>query len=446
LLLSCSPGRAARVDETAFQDVVVRPGDTLWSIAHKYLKDPARWDEIAKYNRLPTADATVALPGMTLRVPVKLIKSGLRAAHLVYEVNRVLHRRRDTADWRESRMGLELFAGDSLRTLEDSRARVKFLNKELLSLEPDSMAEIKPADPDADVVLKSGSLFAGHSRVATSSARVTPRTRETRFSASIEPDLTTRVEVYKGVAAVDAQGSEVDVPAGMQTRVRPGLAPEIPRLLENAPALEARAQEFASAAAVGGGAAPHPRADEAAPTPSIDAATLRGDIDSLSVGVPILGYHVQAASDRQFKDVVFNRKYENGERFSPGDAGLAPGAYWWRLAVVDLLGTEGPFSEPRYYTVGVKHGERAKGAALGEMLTVISPEEGATLDRGEVRVVGVLRDDSLRLEVGGKPVRIDEDGNFVAVVPLKDGDNEIELVVSDGKGSVTRVTRRVTRR
>ena len=446
LFLSGPPARAADESGSAFQDVVVRPGDTLWSIAHRYLKDPARWDEILKHNRLPTSDPTVALPGMTLRVPVKLIKAGLRAAHLVYEVNRVLYRRRDTANWNGSKTGMELFQGDSLRTLEDSRARVKFLNKELLSLEPDSMAVIKPADEDADVVLKSGSVFAGHARVVTASARVTPRTLETRYSASIEPDLTTRVEVFRGVAAVDAQGSEVDVPAGMQTRVRPGLAPEIPRKLENAAALDSRAQEFASAAAVGGGVAPNPRGIEEAPAASADAATLRGDIDSLSVGVPILGFHIQAAGDRVFKKVVFDRKYESDERFYPADAALPPGAYWWRIAVVDLLGAEGPYAEPRYYTVGVKRVERAPEAALGDMLTVFSPVSGAEISGESVRVVGVLRDDTLHLEVAGKPVRIDADGNFVAFVPLKDGITDIEIVVSDGKGNTTRVSRHVTRR
>ena len=446
LLLSGVSARAADESSAALQDVVVRPGDTLWSIAHRYLKDPARWDEILKHNRLPTSDPTVALPGMTLRVPVKLIKNSLRAAHLVYEINRVLHRHRDTADWKDSKMGMELFQGDSLRTLEDSRARVKFLNTELLSLEPNSMAVIKPADQDEDLFLKSGSVFVGHSRVATASVRVTPRTLETRYSASIEPDLTTRVEVYRGVAAVDAQGSEVDVPAGMQTRVRPGLAPEIPRKVENAPMLESRAEEFASAAAAGGGAAPNPRGIDEAPAASADAATLRGDIDSLSVGVPILGFHIQAASDREFKKVVFDRKYESDERFYPADAALSPGAYWWRIAVVDLLGTEGPYAAPRYYTVGVKRAERAPGAALGEMLTVFSPVSGAEVSGESVRVVGVLRDDTLLLQVAGSPVRIDADGNFVAYVPLKDGVNDIEIVVSDGKGNTTRVSRHVTRR
>ena len=448
LFLGAGTARAVQ-EETALQNVVVRPGDTLWSIAHKYLKDPARWDEIVKHNRLPTADPTVALPGMTLRVPVNLIKNALRAAQLVYEVNRVLYRRRDTADWKGSRMQMELYQGDWLRTLEESRARVKFLNKELLSLEPNSMAVIKPVEEDADVVLKSGSVFAGHARVVTASARVTPRTQETRYAASIESDLTTRVEVFKGVAAVEAQGSEVDVPAGMQTRVRAGLAPEVPRQLENAPVLEARAQEFASAAAVGGGAAPNPRGGEINETltpPSADAATLRGDIASLSVGVPILGFHVQASGDRDFKKLLFDRKYDNDERFSPADANLPPGAYWWRIAAVDLLGTEGTYSAARRYTVGVKRGERDPTAALDDLLTVLSPAEGATLTSDFARVVGVLRDDTLHLTIAGNPVRIDTDGNFVSVVRLEDGLNEIEIDLSDGKGNTARRSRRLIRK
>lgn len=446
LLLACPARARAEGADTSFQNVVVKPGDTLWSISHTYLKDPSRWDEILKHNRLPTSDPTVALPGMTLRVPVRLIKQSLRAAHLVYAINRVLFRRKDTADWRGSSSKMELFQGDSLRTLEESRARVRFLNKEILSLEPNSMAVIKPVDGDADVVLRSGSIFAGRARVVTANARVTPRTRDTRYSASVEADLTTKVEVFKGAAGVEAQGSKVEVSAGMETRVRPGLAPEIPRPLQNLPELEARAQEFDSAVAVGGGPAPNPRTSLPTPEADADADSLRGDVDSLHVGVPILGFHMQASRTRDFSKVVFDRKYDSDERFSSADAGLAPGAYWWRVAIVDLLGVEGDFSTPRFYTVGLKRPERREGEDLGRMLTIVTPEEGETVDDDHVRFAGVLRDDRLRLEVGGHAVRIDADGNWVATVPLRRGLNQVVLVVSDGRGNETRVSRRVNMR
>lgn len=446
LLALATPGRA-QSDPDSFQIVVVKPGDTMWAIANKYLKDPSRWDELLKYNRLPTKDPTVALPGLSLRVPVRLIKVHLRAAHLVYSVNRVLYRRKETPAWKSGKLSMELFQGDTVRTLEESKARVKLLNKELLSLEPNSMAVIKPLDRDGDIELKSGSVFAGRARVVTASALVTPRTKDTRYAASIEADLTTRVEVFKGAAGVEAQGSKVEVPAGMSTRVSPGLAPEVPRAIRNLPELETRAYEYASAVKVGGGAAPEPRGPAGLPpTPEADADSLRGDLQSLRVGLPIAGYLVQAATDRDFKNIVLDKKFEAEDRLRPGEEGLKPGAYWWRIAIVDLLGTEGRFSDPRYYTVGIKRPSSAIPVDLKNAIVIASPAEEAYIDADNTRVSGILRDDRLRVSVNDKPVRADADGNFVATVALKPGMNEILIKVTDPKGNSTEISRRVTRR
>ncbi len=438
------PARAAGAD-VQFQNVLVRPGDTLWSISHTYLKDPTKWDEILKYNRLPSADPTVALPGMTLRVPITLIKVSKRAAYLVYSVNKVLFRRTDHADWKDSKNSMELYQGDTLRTLEDSRARVKFLNTELLSLEPNSMAVIKPVLEDADIVLKSGAVFAGRARVVTRNAVITPRTKDTRYSARVGSDLSTKVEVYTGLAAVAAQGSTVEVPAGMETRVAQGLAPEVPKPLSDPATLEARAAEFNSAIAVGGRPAPNPRAQLLAPKADVDVGELRGDIDALHVGVPIQGFHIQAALDPEFKNKVFDRKYDSDERFNPADAGLKAGSYWWHVAITDLLGVEGRFSEPRQFSLGIKRIERPASEEINRKLTVFSPAEGSTINADHVNFVGVLRDERLTLEVNGRTVRLDRDGNWAADVALKVGVNQIELLISDGKGNAVRMVRRVTR-
>ncbi len=445
-VVSAPPARAEE-DSDAFQVVVVKPGDTMWAIANKYLKDPARWDEILKHNRLPTKDPTVALPGMTLRVPVRLIKAQLRAAHLVYAINRVLYRSKETASWKPGKLAMELFQGDTVRTLDESKARVKLLDKELLSLEPNSMAVIKPMDREGDLELKAGSVFAGRARVITASALVTPRTRDTRYSASVEADLTTRVEVFKGVAGVEAQGSTVDVPAGMSTRVQPGLAPEVPRAIINLPELESRALEYASAVKVGGGAAPEPRGPAATVTvPEADADSLRGDLTSLRLGMPIMGYHVQAATDKEFKDLAFDKQYEPEDRLRPSEEGLKPGSYWWRIAIVDLLGTEGRFSDPRYYSVGLKRASAPVTEDLTKAVNIASPSEGAYVDADTVRLIGVLRDDRLRVAVAGKPIRTDADGNFSVTLPLVDGMNEFVITITDPKGNSTQISRRVTRR
>ena len=180
--------------------------------------------------------------------------------------------------------------------------------------------------------------------------------------------------------------------------------------------------------------------------PEADADSLRADLTSLTVGMPIMGYHVQAATDKDFKDMVFDKHYESDDRLRPADEGLKPGAYWWRIAVVDLLGTEGRFAESRYYTVGIRRAPVAVNEDLKKSLTIVAPAEGAYVDTDNVKLIGVLRDDRLRVEVGGKSVRTDADGNFSITLPLKDGMNEFVITVADPAGNSTQISRRVTRR
>jgi hypothetical protein len=94
-------------------------------------------------------------------------------------------------------MKMEVIQGDTLRTLEESKARVLFLNRDLLNLDQNSMAVVKPSeDPDADISLRRGSVFAGRARVVTATALITPRSGDTRYAASVDSALTTKVEVF----------------------------------------------------------------------------------------------------------------------------------------------------------------------------------------------------------------------------------------------------------
>ena len=83
---------------------------------------------------------------------------------------------------------------------------------------------------------------------------------------------------------------------------------------------------------------------------------------------------------------------------------------------------------------------------LKHAVTITTPAEDASIDADTVRVSGVVRDDRLSVEVNGKRMRADADGNFVSTVALKDGMNEIVITVLDGKGNSTQISRRVNRR
>ena len=435
------PASASSVTSERMQNVVVAPGDTLWSISNKWLADPTKWDEILKHNRLPSSDPTVALPGMTLRVPVKLIKVSLRAAHLTYFVNLVTRRAKDTPAWKNVSLGLELYRGDTLRTHEDSRARVMLLDKELLGLEPNSMAVIKPSE-DSDLVLSRGSVYAGKAKVVAGTARVTPHSADTRYAATIEPNLTTKVEVFRGTATVSAQGGSVDVPAGMETLVPPGMLPLPPRLNTSMALLEIRDHEYTSSLTTGGGFAPDPRPAPPAREPEGDVESVRGDISVLRIGQPIKGYHVQASSTSDFRRIEFDRLYDEGERFVSEDVGLKPGVYWWRVAAIDLLGTQGRYNSPHYYSIGLKRRD-TDNEIMSEMLTIIAPEENSETGADAVRAAGILRDLRLLLDINGVPVKTDEDGNFSITVRVKYGKTSVTFTLTDPKGNTSYVTRHV---
>jgi hypothetical protein len=434
-----------------FQNVVVRQGDTLWGIAKTYLKDPSKWDQILKYNRLPSSDPTVALPGMTLRVPISLIKESLRAAKLIYMINRVLFRRRETADWKGTTEGMELYRGDSIKTMDASKAKVRFLNADLLSLDPNSLAVIKPMHEDYDVELKTGGLFVGRSRVVTASARITPKTSDTQYSARVKSDLSTLVEVYTGVAAVEGQGKVVDVKAGMASEVKLGLAPSVPTKIADLPDFEARAAEFNGQGTTGlsrvklaAGAQLPTGAGADDINNAGDAGGLRADVNTLSVGVPISGYRVEGARTRNFEKLVFDKVFDPDSKIDLTNENVPPGVYWFRIALIDLLGVEQTFSSPRLYSVGLGSQVQKVGVDLKGSFVVSKPlgDEDVAVD--VYTVVGRVSADNLSVKINGKPARQDEEGNFSLEIKLSDGPNTIEVSVSDPNGNVETLSRRVT--
>jgi hypothetical protein len=446
-----TPSQAA--DPTAekrFQNVTVKPGDTLWSISHTWLKDPAKWDEILKYNHIPSSDPTVALPGMSLRVPISLIKEEMRAATVVFRVNRVEYRRQDTVQWKPAEEQMQLNRGDSLHTFDSAKAKVQFVNNQLLSLDANSLVIIKPLARDYDVDLKGGGVFVGHSRVVTASARIIPKTADTEYSAKVGTDLSTLVEVYKGAAAVDAQGKTVEVPAGMSAEVQLGMAPGVPKLIADLPSFEARAAGFngevtpgRSRLNAGAGVSMAAQATAEDINASGDMNSLGADMKSLSIGQPVSGYHVQASRTRDFSSLVFDKSYSIDENIRLGDENIPPGVYWWRVAVVDLLGAELPFSAPRLYSAGVT---RAAGESMqvSSSFRLLMPAADETVYEESYRVTGVVKSENLTVLVDGKPVRSDESGNFFSTVKLKPGVNVVSIQVRDSYGHGTTLTRRLT--
>jgi hypothetical protein len=455
LALSLWAGAAARAD-VELQDVLVKPGDTLWGISQKFLQDPSRWDEILKHNRLPSSDPAVALPGMILRVPVYLIKEDLRAAKLVLRINQVLFRRKETADWKPTTENMELFRNDSLRTLDESRARVKFLNEDLLQLDANSMAVIKPLNRDYDVELKRAGTFIGRAKIVTASARITPQTKDTKYAATVRNDLSTLVEVYTGKANVEAEGQTVAVGAGMATNVKIGLAPSVPNKIADLPAFEARIAQFETG--VGGGASTSRAAVSVsgsgvraglgnAPSSGSGASLapsgdeLKAEVDLQRVGEPISGYRVQISPNQEFDRVVFDKSVDSDEELKPWELRFPPGRYWVRLALIDLLGTQGRYAAPKMYNFSNGRLSRVKTDLLSRV-TLTRPAADEVVESSDYRVAGRARD-GVNITINGRPARVDGDGNFGLGLVLSPGENTIRVTLMDDGGNTDQITRRV---
>jgi hypothetical protein len=201
---------SASIFAEVLQEITVKEGDTLWSVANYFLKDPQKWPELLKYNKLPSSDLNVILPGMRLKVPILLIKENLRAAHLVYLLNDVRYRRNTQAEWKQAFVDMELYNEDGLHTLGASQARVKFPSGELLQMDENSLIILKPEKAREEVDLLSGGVRASKTKVLTSASivgpRIEPKGPAPDFRTKVKEDKSTLVEVYEGIVDVTAQG------------------------------------------------------------------------------------------------------------------------------------------------------------------------------------------------------------------------------------------------
>ncbi|MBI2071278.1 MAG: LysM peptidoglycan-binding domain-containing protein [Elusimicrobia bacterium] len=434
LIVICFAAALNAQESRYFQNVTILPGDTLWSLAQRYLKDPKRWPEILKHNTLPNSDPTVALPGQTLKIPVLLIKDELRAAKLFEAVNTVEYRRRQAAEWTRARPDIELYQEDGLRTGSVSQAKVRFAVGEDLTLESNSFAIIRPdrltEDLGRGVSLVSGALRSRGVRLLTQTARVIPRTKETDFHARIRDDLATIVEVFRGITDVEAKGQSLTVREGFGTVVPVGGAPEKPLPLPPLPKT---------------GAAPEPgraqgvdadliRAQAAADGFVIRDGQLtfrggasKGPASEGSEASVMNNFHIQIARDPNESTIVWEDSQALTRDLSFGRIGLKDGVYYFRVAFRDRLGFEGPYSPWRRMTVDTKP---------PDLVVEQPPASERTVDENPVLIAGLTEPKAL-VTIESRPVTVGEDGRFQTRWPLNPGRNYLHLAAVDESGNRT---------
>lgn len=432
-----APAPAATAPEKT-QAIKVMPGDTLWSIAQKYLKDPKRWNVILKHNSLPTSDPTVALPGMTLKVPTEELKEKYQAATLLDMERSVSFREVESPAWNPATSKMELFEDWGLRTQDQSWARVTFHNGGLLKLDANSMAILKsPKKADYELELKRGTIHTTVARVVTPSARIVPKGGDTKYSAQILDDLSTRVKVYKGAADVqDLKGTKsVEVKAGFTTDIALNRSPSTPTKMPNVDlsmAPEIRGLDGRSDAVV--------KLRTGAPS-APGAGSLGADLAALAVGLPVAAYRVQISRAPDFAKPVFDKKFDSGDTIDLSRAGLKDGSFFVRARIIDLLGDEGKWSPAKPYRPG--GGEDVQSLAFTGALEVTRPEEEEVrVKASRYRILGRASKD-LSVLINGERVTKDTDGAFSTEVLLKAGANNFRIEGTDVGGNDKVIIRKI---
>lgn len=227
----------------------VRPGETLHSIASRYLKDPGRWRDLWALNP-HVVDADRLTPGERLLVT---LPPGSRSdAARVTELSGSVEGRPAPIPWRDAAES-DLFVNrDGVRTAESSSASLEFadgvrfvltesslvfLRRSREELEVfESTIEILEGEGDIQAVgMASGALdievLAGDVRLGAAAGE--SGTASTR--ARIDPSGRSQVMVFDGAGEVSAGGQSVDVPDGMGLSVPQGSPPPPPKPLPPTP-------------------------------------------------------------------------------------------------------------------------------------------------------------------------------------------------------------------
>ncbi len=138
------------------------------------------------------------------------------------------------------------------------------------------------------------------------------------------------------------------------------------------------------------------------------------------------GYWFEVAGDPGFNQMIATEWGIKELGFEV--AGLAPGAYYWRVAALDELGLPGKWSEVR--------GFEMRQDSTPPFLTLLAPSNGVLVELPEVEVLGAS-EVGVVLTVNGVPTDVAADGGFATTLTLLPGANQIVLKAVDPAGNVS---------
>lgn len=415
----------AQIPSTAVRDGwhTVRPGESLWVIAARYLGSDTEWKTIHALNPQIKNPHRIA-PGQRIRVKVLPQYSGDLAK--VVKISRRVEEQLTPHPWTASTVENLLNPRDGVRTFEASSSEILFADNSRLVVSEDSLVFLGRAgkveqttrrdeieivmgqgDFDGSLEAKSREFVVGGSRIKPAEGGAI-QTRLRRFDSG-----NSQVMVYEGESAVESGGTSQKVERGMGTQMKDGEAPAPPERLLTA--AEPQSPEAASEWRVA--------------SPPFAWSTVDG----------AASYVLEVCGDQECAELV--ALFGGLEQVEYRAAELEAGSFFWRVTPVSASGLDGYPSATTPFTI-LSTGVDTTAPAIATRFTGTQIEREGTLYLG---VGAKLEVDVEELESGIDLVWADLDGErrSLAMVegPWEPGRHEVVVRAQDraGNGSASEV-------
>lgn len=320
LVAEAAPPDATAAESGPMWLYTVRRGDTLITIAARYLERVDRWPVVRKLNQID--DPTRLIPGTILRIPAVMLRRAPAEVTVESSSGSVRWRAVDH-EWKPVSRGQCLEPGSTIETLEGGSALLRLADGSTLTLSPHSQVVFDVLSAyagglmvDTRLRLQNGQADV-HANPARSSNRrlqiFTPSAqavvRGTQFRIGVDHNYT-RQETLSGKVLIKAGGKQVLVPMGRGTIARSGEPPLSPVVLLGKPDVSALPDRF-------------------------EYLPLRFPMPMMPGAV---SWHADIAEERTFSSIVLSKK-SSGPMLSFAD--LPNGDYLLRLRAIDAQGLQG---------------------------------------------------------------------------------------------------------
>jgi len=220
----------------------VEKGDKLIHICRRYLENPGKWPEVAKFNRMKNPD--LILPGQRVKIPVRLLPGVPVDGKVTFVYGEAKVQKDEKAKWVTLNLGDVVSQGSRIQTGNVSSVEVTFEDKDSIFLKSNTALGITTSQKRGSTyrlnnfylnpgraITKMKEATGSESRIEINTPSAVASVRGTEFRVTVDQEASTRTEVLTGTISVSAMDKTFEVNQGEGTYIQKGAAPTVPRKL-----------------------------------------------------------------------------------------------------------------------------------------------------------------------------------------------------------------------